>query len=99
MGFVSLKGQPPQDSGMSYTEVLKEFVDFIHAASQKGIIIEQSVFMSDPNTAFALTRLKELGFDMMSSPTVTFQGQQLGARAFEVAAIEGAIKNIELFSL
>merc|ERR1711988_1753517 len=94
--FASLKGQPPKDLGISYTEILQELVDFLHAARHNGVVIEQTVSMSDPNTAFALSKLKELGFDMMNSPGVTFQGQQLGARAFEPAIIEKAIKGIEL---
>merc|ERR1712048_1067904 len=94
--FDSVKGQPPKDLGISYAEMLKDFVDFIHAACANGIVIEQSVFTSDPNTAFALSKLKELGFDMMNTPGVTFQGQQLGARAFEPAVIEGSLTAVEL---
>merc|ERR1712151_1464765 len=59
--FASLKGQPPKDLGISYTESLKEFVDFMQAARQNGIVIEQSVLTSDPNIAFALAKLQELG--------------------------------------
>jgi len=94
--FASLKGQPPKDLGISYAEMLKDFVDFMHVACHNGVVIEQSVFTSDPNTAFALANLKELGLDIMNTLGVTFQGQQLGARAFEPAVIEGAIKGVEL---
>mmetsp|Transcript_37499 Transcript_37499/g.82254 ORF Transcript_37499/g.82254 Transcript_37499/m.82254 type:complete len:429 (+) Transcript_37499:55-1341(+) len=76
-----------ESTGLAHSAICREFADWSLAMIAKGkrICIELTVREADPNNAFALSRLKEMGLDIFGSLRGSFclQGGLTGAKAFE----------------
>merc|ERR1711874_63519 len=80
------QGPGLKDTGVSYSELLKEFAGFSLEMIAHGrcLTIELTVLETDPNCAFALESLKELGIDIFGKHRehFYFQGGLTRAKVF-----------------
>jgi len=82
-----LQGQDLKNTGIAYSTLLAEFVNWALEMISVGktICIELSVKQDDENNAFALNKLKDRGLDIFGTHRdyFSFQGGPTGAKAFQ----------------